>query len=184
MRERALRRRCRKLLADLDVRAPLDVRGQLCPRLAHHRGRTLELIGYPIPAPGPFGCWISTATADYILFQQETTTAHQDHIILHEVGHILAGHHSDDTDDELLIDLYPALNPEQVRQAYPDLDPEAVRRALRRTAYHTNHEREAEYVATIIQEWASVADHVVPARSGDPALDNVATALSDRRGWL
>lgn len=184
MRERSLRRRCRALLRELDVRAPLDVRGELCPRLSEHRGKPLELLPYPIPVPGPFGCWISTARGDYILYQQETTRAHQDHIILHEVGHIIGGHHSDENDDELLGELYPLLSPDTVRQDYPDLDPQAVRRALRRSAYDTHAEQEAEYIATIIQEWASVADHLTMPRTDDATLNNVAETLADHRGWL
>jgi len=36
---------------------------------------------------------------------------HQDHIILHEVGLILADHHSDDTDDEYWRQMMPDLSP-------------------------------------------------------------------------
>lgn len=47
---------------------------------------------YPIEQPGPFGIWLSTDAADLIVYQSQTTRAHQEHIILHEVGHIIAGH--------------------------------------------------------------------------------------------
>jgi len=115
--------------------------------------------------------WIATAKADYILYQQETSKAHQNHIILHELGHLLAGHTSDEQDDGLLAGLYP------------DLEPDAVRRALRRTSYDSAHEREAETVATIILEWASVLDKVAPRNSEGPAR-RMAKSLADRIGWL
>ncbi|MFJ2582267.1 hypothetical protein [Kitasatospora aureofaciens] len=127
---------------------------------------------YSLPVPGPFGVWLGTASADYILYQQETSKIHQDHIILHEVGHILADHQSDDTDDDFW------------RQMAPDLSLDAVRRALRRTSYDQEHEREAELVATIILEWASVLDRVTPRRSSNPSVRRMQTALGDRQGWL
>lgn len=171
MRERALRRQCRRLLGELDIQAPLDVT-ELCHRLSRRRERPIQLLAHPIPVPGPFGCWISTQQADYIFYQQETTPDHQSHIILHELGHIISGHDSDESDDELLDDLYP------------DLEPDTVRRALRRTAYDTEQEREAETVATIIKEWASVLDRVAMNRTTDDSVNALGTSLSDRRGWL
>lgn len=159
------------MLRELDIRPPLDV-SELCRRVGEQRGRPIRLASHPIPVPGPFGVWIATDTADYILYQQETSKAHQNHIILHELGHILAGHSSDEQDDDLLQDLYP------------DLGPEAVRRALRRTSYDDAHEREAETVATIILEWASVLDVVAPRSSADATTHRIGTALGDRVGWL
>jgi hypothetical protein len=174
--ERELRRRCRRLLNELDIRPPLDVH-ELCRRVGQRRGKPIRPVAHPIPVPGPFGAWITTDTADYILYQQETTKAHQGHIILHELGHILAGHRGDDDDDALFGD--------SLRGQYPDLAPDAVRRALRRTSYDTAHEREAETVATIILEWASVLDSVgPPAASSDAAAQRMGTALTDRLGWL
>ena len=170
MRDRDLRRRCRKLLRQLDVRPPLDV-AQLCRQVGEERGREIRLLAHPIPVPGPFGVWVATNTVDYILYQSETTKSHQDHIILHELGHMLADHDSDEQDDDLLRDLYP------------DLSPEAVRRALRRTSYDDAHEREAELVASIILEWAAVIDYVVP--SSRTGVDrHMRFALGDRQGWL
>ncbi|GAA4532565.1 hypothetical protein [Amycolatopsis samaneae] len=169
MKERVLRRQCRRLLRELDIQAPLDVRA-LCDRLARHRGRPIKLVDYPLPVPGEFGVWFASDTTDYVLYQRETTKTHQDHIILHEVGHIIAGHSSDETDDALL------------QRLYPDIAPDVVRRALlRRTHYDADQEREAETVATIILEWASVINYVAPQVPGGRALQ---TALNGRRGWL
>ncbi|GAB2848812.1 hypothetical protein [Lentzea nigeriaca] len=175
MAERELRRRCRRLLNELDIQPPLDVE-ELCRRVGDQRGKPIRLIAHPIPVPGPFGVWIATAKADYILYQRETSKAHQNHIILHELGHVLAGHTSDEQDDDLLAGLHPDLEP-------AELEPDAVRRALRRTSYDTAHEREAETVATIILEWASVLDKVAPRASEGPAR-RMASSLADRLGWL
>ncbi|GAB3435088.1 hypothetical protein [Actinophytocola sediminis] len=175
MRERELRRRCRKLLNELDIRPPLDVH-ELCRRVGAQRGKPIRPVAHPMPVPGPFGAWITTDTADYVFYQQATSRAHQAHIVLHELGHILAGHRGAE-DDALLGD--------SVTGQFPDLAPEAVRRALGRTSYDSEQEREAETVATIILEWASVLDSVGPsAASSDAAARRMGTALTDRLGWL
>ncbi len=171
LKERELRRRCKRELRALGIQPPLQV-DVLCRLLGERRGRPIRLVPYSLPVPGPFGVWLGTASADYILYQQETSKIHQDHIILHEVGHILADHQSDDTDDEFW------------RQMAPDLSLDAVRRALRRTSYDQEHEREAELVATIILEWAAVLDRVTPRRSSNPSVRRMQTALGDRQGWL
>ncbi|QIS18353.1 hypothetical protein [Nocardia terpenica] len=173
MAERELRRRCRRLLTELDIRPPLDVE-TLCRRVGEQRGKPIRLVPHPIPVPGPFGAWITTARADYILYQQETTKAHQDHIILHELGHLLAGHSSDQEDDSLMSQLYRG----------GDLPPDAIRRALRRTSYDTAEEREAETVATIILEWASVLDGVAPQLVSNESVRRLGASLNDRVGWL
>lgn len=172
--ERELRRRCRDLLNELGIRPPLDV-VTLCRRLGERRGRPIVLLAHPIEVSGPFGAWIATADTDYILYQQETTKAHQDHIILHELGHIIAGHGGDEQDDALMSQLFP---PEA------GWNPDAVRRALRRTSYDTAEEREAETVATIILEWASVLDLVAPPPASDESVRRFESALDDRLGWL
>jgi hypothetical protein len=171
MREREIRRRCKRELRALRIRPPLDV-PLLCERLGERRGRPIRLMPYPIPVPGPFGLWLATEAADYILYQQETSKSHQAHIILHEVGHILADHQSDETDDSVWRDLLG------------NIPPDAIRRALRRSSYDVEHEREAELVATIILEWASVVDRVAPPEAQDAGLQRLQDALGDRQGWL
>ncbi|MFJ6937942.1 hypothetical protein [Streptomyces sp. NPDC101132] len=130
------------------------------------------MIDYPLPVPGAYGVWIAGKSADYIFYQRETSRAHQDHIILHEVGHILAGHQSDEMDDEFLQSLAP------------ELSVDVIKRALRRTSYDDDREREAELVATIILEWASVLNRVTPKTGGDQSARRIHSALGDRLGWL
>jgi len=168
-KERELQRRCKRELQALDIEPPLRV-DVLCQRLGERRGRPIRLVPYSLPVPGPFGLWIATDTSDYILYQQETSKSHQDHIILHEVGHILADHQSDGVDDAR-----PILTPDIMRHA--------VRRALRRTSYDDDREREAELVATIILEWASVLDRVAPRAARSAHVKRLQSALGDRQGW-
>ncbi|HJP80120.1 MAG TPA: hypothetical protein VJ914_37965 [Pseudonocardiaceae bacterium] len=175
MRERELRRRCRRLLNELDIRPPLEVT-ELCRKLGEQRGRPIRLVEHPIPVPGPFGVWIATETADYILYQQHTSRSHQDHIVLHEIGHMIAGHRGEEQDNEVIAGLLPGAEPAAARNALPTL--------MSRTSYDNEHELEAETVATIILEWASVLDRVVGRASSDATAAKMGTALGDRLGWL
>ncbi|MDX3192084.1 hypothetical protein PV458_27050 [Streptomyces sp. MN03-5084-2B] len=76
------------------------------------------------------------------------------------------------------------MSPESLRQRYPDLEPDAVRRALRRTSYDTDQEREAETTATIILEWASVLDQVAVGGRSSEVTQQMGAALEGRLGWL
>jgi hypothetical protein len=166
-----LRRGVKKLLQELDVGTPLDVR-DLCLRLAAHRGRPIELVPFPLPVPGAFGLWIAFADVDQILYQQHTTSAHQDHIILHEVGHMISGHGSDD-------------GPTGLTALFPDIPADVVRRALHREGYGPVAEREAEMVATVIKEWATLLEALkfAPAQKSEVGK-RLHAAFDDHQGWL
>ncbi|MEU9004035.1 hypothetical protein ACFWBI_20470 [Streptomyces sp. NPDC059982] len=165
-----LERNIREMLRTLDVHPPLNVE-ELCQALSRSRGRHIELRSYPLPTPGPVGLWLETRSADLIVFQRETTPLHQDHIILHEVGHILADHR-------------PESATMQWDGLLPGLNSDAIGRVLQRCSYNTEQEREAELIATIILEWASVLDRVLPPRHEDPSTRRIQAALGGRQGWL
>lgn len=171
--DRRLRKHCRALLRELDIRPPLDVR-QLCARLAGRRGRPIRLVEHPIKVPGPFGLWFMTESTDVIFYQRETTRPHQDHIILHEIGHIIAGHPSDSGGDQA------------GEEPRPDDGPADATGVLRRTCYDSVYEREAELIATIILEWASVLNplHRSTPPSRAPHVERLGASLSHHRGWL
>jgi hypothetical protein len=138
---RSLRRRCAAVLRDLPIPVPFDARA-LCERVSALRGRPIRLI--PITRlTGVCGLWVATDTTDLIFYEQETTPPHYEHIILHELSHLLCDH-------------YPAsLSPaEQARLLLPTLDQEMVRRVLGRAGYSTVEEREAETLASMIRQRA------------------------------
>ncbi|MEK2474317.1 MULTISPECIES: hypothetical protein [Streptomyces] len=169
-RERELRRYCKRLLRRLDVQPPLRV-DELCRRIGEHRGKRIRLIPWALPVPGPFGLWMSRPDEEIIFYQKETTRVHQDHIILHEIGHILADHHDEGSGGDALPDLGP------------DYPRDSITRAFRRTCYTEDYEREAELVATIIQEWAVVIDYATPRTPEDFDLRSLSSALNPRWGW-
>lgn len=87
---RQLRYQCRRLLRDLQLPQPFSVEA-LIKRLAVQRGRPLHvrpLPGDPIPG-GPYGLWLVTADADCIFYERRTSPLHREHIVLHEIGHML-----------------------------------------------------------------------------------------------
>ncbi|MZE43549.1 hypothetical protein GTY49_11420 [Streptomyces sp. SID5477] len=160
----------RELLRSLDVHPPLSVK-DLCQALSLSRGRHIELRSYPLPNPGPVGLWLETSRVDLIIFQRDTTPLHQDHIVLHELGHILADHRHESSET-------------QWGTLLPGIAEGAIRRVLQRCSYGTEQEREAELIATVIMKWASVLELVKPPRHDDPSARRIQAALGDQQGWL
>ncbi|MFI1201701.1 hypothetical protein ACH4VR_19980 [Streptomyces sp. NPDC020883] len=119
------------------------------------RGYIEELIGEPIRiAPGksadgttPCGMVIRSGGVNYIGYDPDTSPAHQDHIIAHEFGHLLKGHHGSDlaptAADGLILG---------------DLDPSLWATVLGRTNYAETIEREAETIGSFLQA------HIITSR--------------------
>jgi len=80
-----------KLVARLpDLPRPWAVEA-LCEELQRVRGRPLTLHSADLPAL-PFGMWYDDGTRDYIVYRSSATGYYRDHIVLHEICHMLAGH--------------------------------------------------------------------------------------------
>jgi Zn-dependent peptidase ImmA (M78 family) len=81
--------------------------------------------------------WLMTENRDYVFYDSQTSRPHQEHIILHEIGHMLCGHDQGKQDTQLCrhIDV---------------TDPDLVRRILPRIRYTNRQEQEAELVASLI----------------------------------
>ncbi|MFI6028177.1 hypothetical protein [Amycolatopsis magusensis] len=136
------RRRHAALLRELPLPVPFDVHA-LCEQVAARRGRPIRLL--PMSGlTGVCGLWIATDHTDLIFHESETTPPHREHIILHELAHVLCDH-------------YPAsLDPaEQAAMLLPGLDPAMVRRVLGRAGYSSAEEREAELLASLIRQRAT-----------------------------
>jgi hypothetical protein len=147
---RDLRRRCEDIVRTLDQRiggipVPFDLNAFL-DQLEADRGHPIELVPFSATAPGKLcGIWVGTDRLDLIYHEEATSPLHQDHIILHEIGHMVCDH----TGTALS-------NTDQVRSL---LLTDAVRgqvdTVLGRGAYTTVEEQEAELFATLILEWAA-----------------------------
>ncbi len=60
--------------------------------VAQRRGRRIVLFPCEWPDPLQFGMWVADPEQDYIFFERRTARVHQEHIIAHELGHMLLGH--------------------------------------------------------------------------------------------
>ncbi|MFH9659053.1 regulator component [Streptomyces sp. NPDC017248] len=138
----ALQRRCAAILRDLGVERSLSLEA-VRARVEELRGRPLMLRELPEQAAaiGACGLWLGTDDADYVFYEPRTAPLHQEHIILHEIGHVLCDHHRSVTDDGGP-PAGPLLGPPQ---------PQLVRRLMARTSYTTTEEQEAEMIASLIQ---------------------------------
>lgn len=134
----ALTARCQARLDELDLPRPFDVR-TLCADLGRRRGRLVELVEMTLPPGAPSGLWLSTGERDYIVYEHATSPLHREHIILHELSHMLCGHTSPS-----------ALGEERVSRLFPRLDPGMIRRVLGRAGYSSEEEQEAEMLASMI----------------------------------
>ncbi len=134
-----LRKRCEERLRAIDLPVPFDARA-FCDLLATRRGRPIVLC--PVAIRGaPSGAWMGGPSTDFIFYARDTSRLHQEHIILHEVSHLLCGHRPTRvTDGEW----------SQVLFAY--LPPGTVQEVLYRAAYSAEEEREAELLASLILE--------------------------------
>ena len=140
---RELEERCRARVAALDAWVELghlsDV-DELCERVAQRRQRAIHLEARPLPATLA-GAWLASDRSDYIFFAQDAPPPHQEHIKLHELAHILCDHRPITDQAELLHE-----------QLFGRLDPTIIRSMLARSRYDTRQEREAELVASLIEQ--------------------------------
>lgn len=138
MKRNRSRRECAALVATLVVPNPFDL-GEFCTRLGQQIDRTIVLMSHAMAIGGLCGTWMRTAKADYVFYEEDTSLLHQQHIIFHEVGHILRSHVPG---KELSIDL--------ARTVTTGATPSDVFRVLGRDTYTDDDEFEAELIATLI----------------------------------
>lgn len=148
---------------DLPLPRPFDVR-VLCRRVAEQRGRPITLLPMHGGESGVLGLWVAAESGDMIFYEEHTTPPHQEHIILHELSHVLCQH-------------YPAQlsTAEHMRILLPDLDPRMVRRVLGRTTYLAVEEQEAELLATLIQQRAQ--REAAPGHRSTDVAEKINTAF-------
>ncbi|MGQ0576630.1 MAG: ImmA/IrrE family metallo-endopeptidase [Pseudonocardia sp.] len=110
--------------------------------------------------------WISTADRDLIGYARNTSAYHQDHIIAHELAHLICGHAG-------IVDAQGSA----AELLFPDLHPGLLRRLLHRASCTDGQEEEAEIMAGILV--ATVRGR--PGSSTSDSLDGIEAALGFRR---
>ncbi|MGP3984202.1 hypothetical protein [Streptomyces sp. KR80] len=130
---------CDELLARLNLPEGADI-FTLCERLGRERGRPVFLVPVELRNPKLFGIWFATDGADFIAYEKCTSALHQEHIIAHELAHIVSGHRG----------IGGGLDDAGVEQLFPSLDPRVVRAMLQRSGYSDSDEHEAETLASLL----------------------------------
>lgn len=163
-----MRALCRAELKGLDLDLPLDV-AQLCERYGDRRGRPIRLIEHALPAGVPNGIWLAATDADYFFHQAHTSRLHRNQIVVHEFGHLIAGH-------QILGEASAA--------GIAALTQDESAAALRRTCYSDDAEWEAKMLASLILGWAEDAGTGVGSTASHGELRGLQKLLGGHRGWL
>ena len=156
-------RRAAELIEQLTLPEPFDL-DEFCRRIAAHRGRALQLVAEPAGSMvEAVGLLVGLADRDEIHYVVDTSRYHQQAIVLHEIGHLLADHDG--------------------RHSFPlsllagDWDPSVVQRLRGRHRYDDDEECEAEGFAT------AVLDHVdLQTRRGGARRGTSTASASPRSG--
>lgn len=142
-----LRARCRQRVDDLlghtGVPNPWDI-NEFLDRLERHRGRDIDLCAISWSPGDSCGAWQRHRDHDVIAYTENTSGFHQDHIILHEVGHMISRHRG-----------RCVLSQEEAQRVAPDLAPAALAHLLGRSGAQAE-EHEAETIAVLIHQRARV----------------------------
>lgn len=143
MKRNSMRAYCESVLTRISFPRPFDI-DTFCNLVAEYRQRCLyihPLAGFDGIENAPCGIWVATDKADHIFVEPRTSEFHRQHIILHEIGHMLCDHQVFGESDAL---------PLLFRGA--DFDPGYVRQLFMRTNYTSHQEKQAETVATLVME--------------------------------
>jgi hypothetical protein len=150
---------------------PFTVEG-FCANLGRERRRPVRLIPWSAGrSDAPSGLWVATVQADYIFFDALATGLHRGHIVLHELGHVLLGHHDGVLDGQEI--------PFGVDSAL------VLAMAGRTRSYDEREELEAELFATYVGEWTArrQPDVIGEGARAELVIDRLSAALAGDRPW-
>ncbi|WP_286157108.1 hypothetical protein [Streptomyces sp. AA4] len=168
---------------------------EFAARLASYRGRPMELLPLPLPVKAPDAVWLPGPTVDLIIYDASAADLLREHIILHELGHMILCHRGS-ADQPFNPNLLRTVGMERVegedpsvplfRLTHPDVlralrmdgagDDDLVQVSLYRAGYSDPQERDAELAAHII--WHRAGMRLVP--EGPRELDGEAADAVDR----
>lgn len=141
MESSELRARCapmvRSVLATTPLPDPWDC-NEFLDGLERERGRNIDVLAVDWTRGQSTGAWRRYADHDVILYAANTSVVHQDHIILHEVGHMLFEHRG-----------RCVLSSSDAQRLAPSLAPAAFAHMLDRVSVQAE-EAEAETFATMV----------------------------------
>lgn len=117
---------------------PID---ELTAQIAAQRGREIVIAESDFSGLQQTLCglWLGLPSRDLIFISDDLSGLHRDHVILHELAHLLLDHQVVD-----------AVSIEEMASLFPSLPAALVKRMLQRSHYDTEQEREAEELASAI----------------------------------
>lgn len=122
--------------------------------VAAYRGRSISLQPVPAGTLVEIGCrgsglWIARKHDDIIVYDSGATERNADHLILHEVGHMLLGHGTEESDTAA------ALAP-KLAALLPSFSPGSMKHVLGRAEFGGEREQEAEVFADMTMVYATL----------------------------
>lgn len=133
-----LLRHCETRFAEWRLPTPFDIT-TLVRLLSQRRGRPIHLLPLALGPGQPSGLSLVLSAMDVVIYDAGTGKVHQEHIIAHELSHIMCEHLGTASLDEGV-----------ARLVFPNLDPGLVRDMLHRADYGDEQELEAEVMASVI----------------------------------
>ena len=165
-----VRRDCERLVIGLDLPHPFDL-AEMCARVGRQCGKPVVLMATQMSMGSLCGLWLGTAKADYVFYEEDTSQLHQQHIICHEIGHILR-HHPPGR----------IAGTDVGRALAAAVEPGEVARVLGRATYSDDDEFEAELIATLILRRIGRGQPPEAPEATDPkagaVIDRISRSLS------
>lgn len=122
------------------------------------RGRDIDLVAVSYRPGDASGAWQAHEDYDLIAYTAQTSALHQDHIIAHEIAHMLCEHEGG-----------CVLSEAEAATLAPDLSPQTLTHLLTKVTTGTD-EYEAELIAVLLLSEATAAPAAVhPEASGRAA---------------
>ncbi|MFF0147526.1 hypothetical protein [Amycolatopsis sulphurea] len=150
LRTRA-RRAVGELLAAVPPPRPWSMNAWI-DRLERHRDRDIDLLAVEYVPGQPSGAWQRHEDYDLVAYAAGTSSLHQDHIIAHEIAHLLCEHRGD-----------CVLSEADAARVAPDLSAHLLSHLLTRVTTDSD-EYEAELMAVLLMSAATSDD--APLRPG------------------
>lgn len=157
LRTRA-RRRVRALLRAVPPPRPWSMNAWI-DRLERHRGRDIDLLAVRYAPGQPSGAWQRHDSYDLVAYADGTSSLHQDHIIAHEIAHVLCEHRGD-----------CVLSEADAARVAPDLSAHLLSHLLTRVTTDAD-EYEAELMAVLLLSAATSDDAPVRPEASGPAAE-------------
>ncbi|WP_405162354.1 zinc-dependent peptidase [Nocardia sp. NBC_01499] len=146
----------RGLISTLRVPDPWDL-ATFLEQVTALLGKKIRLIPLPVDSVHGLPCgFVLERAADIVIaYDAHSSGYHADHIVLHEIGHLLLDH-ADSTAD--------GTTRATVEILFPSMDPDSVLRVLQRSDYNDAAERQAELFASLVMSESRTATAGSPLR--------------------